>query len=333
MKKVCLALFVVLSFTSVLFQAASAESNLKPAALKKFQNEVVKTLPVESDIVRLAILDFEGDDGTIKNAVTSAITEKTTFKVIERADLDKILAEQGLQLKDIMDEKTRITHGKIKGVQGLLMGKVLGMQEGFMSYNIKVHLKLDDVEKGEIVVSKDISVPAVSPVRKWITIAGALILAFILLQIFLGMRRVKKHKEAIEEKTTIVKEDMQARVDLTKEIRKALTSISDAKSKLMDKGKTDEAVMIKDAEKEMLLLKEQVDNAPRGRIDVRTPEEHRKILEFDQKIISTFEGLTTSANRLYDTVLSGNTGNFQREIDVLKRDIKNAMNDFSSRGY
>ena len=29
------------------------------------------------------------------------------------------------------------------------MGKVLNMDKGFMSYNIKIHLKLDDVEKGE----------------------------------------------------------------------------------------------------------------------------------------------------------------------------------------
>ena len=328
MKKVCLALFMVLSLTFITFQTVSAESDLKPAALKKFQNEVIKTLPVESDIVRLAILDFEGDDGngTIKNAVTSAITEKTTFKVIERADLDKILEEQGLQLKDIMDEKTRITHGKIKGVQGLLMGKVLGMQEGFMSYNIKVHLKLDDVEKGEILVSKDISVTAVAPVRKWI-IYGILGIAII---VVVAIMLAKRRATVIE---TTVQKDVTARIDITKELNRAVMNISEARSKLVDKGKTDEAVMLKEAERDLLLLKEQADNAARGSSDMRKTKEFKEVLEFDRKIISTFEGLTKSADRLYNLVVSGNTDNLEREVDILKRDVKNTVNEFRSRGF
>jgi len=103
------------------------------------------------------------NNGTIRDAIISTISEKTSFKIIERTDLDQILKEQGLQLKDIMDEKTMIQHGKIKGVQGLLMGRVLGMESGFMSYTIQVHLKLDDVEKGEIVFAKDFNAYAVSP--------------------------------------------------------------------------------------------------------------------------------------------------------------------------
>ena len=326
MKKI-VSIFSVLLLSMFLFcQHAVAAEDLKAAAIKKLQTSVIKALPADSDIVRVAILDFEADDGTIKNAITSAVTEKTTFKVIERADLDKILEEQGLQLKDIMDEKTRITHGKIKGVQGLLMGKVLNMKEGFMSYDIKVHLKLDDVEKGEIVVSKDFSVSAVSPVRNWIFIGG---IGIVVILIVITM--LKKRQAMVI--TTTIKEDVAARVDLTKELSKALSNLSEAKAKLMDKGKTDEAVLLKDTERELQLLKEHVDNVARGSADIRETKEFKDVLEFDTKMMSSLEELTKSSDRVYNMVASGNMSNLEREVDTLKRDIKNTMSEFKNRRF
>ena len=326
MKKACLIIFIFCISILLFLQNASAANDLKVEAIKRLQASVIKALPAESDIVRVAVLDFEGDDGTVKNAITSAITDKTTFKVIERADLDKILEEQGLQLKDVMDEKTRITHGKIRGVQGLLMGKVLSMEKGFMSYNIKIHLKLDDVEKGEIIVSKDFSASAVSSVRNWI-FYGAIGIIIILVAITM----LKKRRATVV--STAIKEDVIARVDLTKELSKAVTNISEAKAKLMDKGKTHEAVMIKDAEREMQLLKEHVDNAARGSADMRKVKEFKEVLDFDTKIRSSFEELTKSADNIYDIVVSGNTGNLEKEITILKRDIKNTINEFRNRGF
>ena len=153
MKKVCLFLFTVVGLLLFISATALADSDLKSAALTKFQHSLLKALPAETKIVRIAVIGFEGDDGAIQNAVTSAITEKTRLKVIERKDLDKILAEQGIQLKDILDPKTRIQHGRIKGVQGLIFGNVLGWEKGFMSQSLRVHVKFDDVERGEILLS------------------------------------------------------------------------------------------------------------------------------------------------------------------------------------
>ena len=326
MKKLSLALTILFCSIFLISAYALAEADLKTAALKKFQQSIIKALPIETQIVRIAVLDFEGDDGTIQNAVTSAITEKTNFKVIERKDLDKILEEQGLQLKDIMDEKTRIRHGKIKGVQGLLFGKVLGMEKGFLSYTVKVHLKLDDVEKGEILFSKDFNIKVVSPVRDWIIygVIGVIILVFIVVAL------TKRRATVIK---TRVKEDVTVRVDITKEIARALTNISNAKTKLMAKGKTDEAVLLKDAERDLQLLKEQVDNAARGSADMRKAGEFKQVLNFDKAMMDSSENLNKSADRLYNKVLQGDLINFEKEADVLKRDIKNTMNEFSHRKF
>jgi curli biogenesis system outer membrane secretion channel CsgG len=207
MRRIVLAGAVFFFFMLLAIPGTAATASLKAEAIRKLQSAVVKALPAEGSIIRIAILDLAGDDGAVKNAITAIITEKTSFKVIERADLDMILKEQGLQLKDVMDEKTRIQHGKLKGVQGLLMGKVLGMESGFMSYTVRIHLKLDDVEKGEIVFARDFNVTAVSPVRAWIFIIAGLVLLIIVVAIVWGRRR-----SAIKE--TVIQADVKERVDL-----------------------------------------------------------------------------------------------------------------------
>jgi hypothetical protein len=326
MRRIYTALFLCLVSVFICLTNASAESELKAAATKKLQISVIKALPAESDMARIAVLDFEGDDGTIRNAITSAITEKTSFRVIERTDLDKILEEQGLQLKDIMDENTQITHGKIKGVQGLLFGKVVSMREGFMSYSIKANVKLDDVEKGEIVLSKDFDITAVSPLRQYLLYGVLALIILIVIVVFLNMRRAAVIR-------TSIKEDVGARRDIVKEISRAVTNISGAKAKLMDKGKTEDAVLLKDAEKDMMLLKQYVENAIRGDATMHKVKDFKDALENDKKIMSAFEDLTHSADKVYNVVLSGNNGSIEKEADLLKRDIKNAINEFKGRGF
>lgn len=326
MKKFSLVLTILICSIFLISAYAFAEADLKPAAIKKLQQSVIKALPTETQIVRIAILDFEGDDGTIQNAITSAITEKTNFKVIERKDLDKILEEQGLQLKDIMDEKTRIQHGKIKGVQGLLFGKVLGMEKGFLSYTVKVHLKLDDVEKGEILFSKDFNIKAVSPVRNWV-IYG--IIGIVILVVVIGM--LKKRRQVVINKA--VKEDVSARLDITREIDKAITNIATARSKLNSRGNSGDAIKLNGIESDLLHVKQVIQLAPRGSVLKDGTKEYKNVVEFDQNIKNSFEALTKYCERIYDVVASGNSASIEREIDMIAGAIKNTLNEFRDRKF
>jgi len=326
MQKIFLRLFVMAASILFSFTGAYGAENLRPVALQKLQNAVVKALPVETDIVRIAVLDFEGDDGTVKGAVTSAITEKTTFRVIEREDLDKILDEQGLQLKDIMDEKTRIEHGRIKGVQGLLMGRMLGEEKGFLSYTIRVYLKLDDVEKGEIIFARDFIVTGVSPWRERGIIGGLVCLVLIFFLISLAKSRASV-------KVARIQQDVSTRVDLSKEIGKALTNLSGIKTKLMDKGKTDEAVALKDAERDLGLLKDLVESAARGSADKRSKKEFKELIKFDEKMMNYIQDLTKSTEKMGNRVMSDDADNLGKEIEFLNRDIKNVTNEFKGRKF
>ena len=282
MRKIHFVLSILICSVFLISATAFAEADLKAAALKKFQQAIIKALPVETQIVRIAVLDFEGDDGTIQNDVTSAITEKTHFKVIERKDLDKILGEQGLQLKDVMDEKTRIKLGKIKGVQGLLFGKVLGVEKGFMSYTLKVHLKFDDVEKGEILFSKDFTSSVVSPTRNYLAFGA---ICIIILLVILGMLK-KRRVMAINK---AMKEDVSVRLDITREIDKAITNIATTRSKLNSRGNSGDAIKLNGIESDLLHVKQVIQLAPRGSVLKGGTKEYRNVVEFDQNIKNSFE--------------------------------------------
>jgi len=325
MRRIRLASFLLCVFLFLLVSTPATANDLKSDAIKVLQRAVVKALPTEGNIVRIAVLDFQNDDGTIRNAITSAITEKTPYKLIERADLDKILAEQGLQLKDIMDEKTRIEHGRLKGVQGLLLGNVQGMERGFMSYSINMNMKLDDVEKGEIVFAKDFTITAVSPWRNRLFVALIVMVALAILIGILARRTSGVKKTAIQK-------DVKVRVNIGQEISKAMATISEAKSKLMDKGKTNEAVLLKDAERNLLLFKESIENAIRGSEDMRSGKEFKKLLEFDKDFAGNVDNVSKYATRIYDITIAGNTDSMESEIDVLKKETNILMGEFKNRG-
>lgn len=325
MKKNLLILTVSVILSVLPLHSAFAESDLRATAVAKLQNAVLKALPAKPNISRIAVLDFDKDDGSVRNALTAAITEKTDLKVIERTDLDKILKEQGLQLKDILDEKSRITHGKIKGVQGLLFGQVTQSEAGFMSYNLKVSVKFDDVEKGEIVLAKDFSVSAISPYRSWLFYGVAGIIGIIAIIVILSGRRTT----AIER---TVREDVQVRVDLTREVGRAVAAISEAKAKVMERGDTGSAVFLKDLERDLLLLKEHADHAAQGSADMRALKELKQALDSDMGCRPIFEGVTRSADRVYEMAVACNASGLERELGELKRDIRNAMNEFTRRG-
>jgi len=323
MKKVALFICALFLFPFLFPHNVSAENDLKAAALRKLQHAVVKAIPTESGIIRLAVLDLEGDDGTVRNAITNAITEKTAFRVIERADLDKILAEQGLQLKDIMDEKTRIQPGRIRGVQAVMFGKVGGMEKGFMSHTVKVHLKLVDVEKGDILFSKDFDTTTYSPYRKWLLYGLIALLGLIALKWFIIPSR----------RSHLIETDTSLRVDLAKEVDKALANVSAVRSKLNSEGKQDKGVFFSDIESDLLHLKQVVQLAPRENVLKKGLGDHDNVNDFDRNVMSSFKLLTKSSKTLYETVVSGSPMDHRNEADLLKKDIHNLLNLYSERGF
>jgi len=336
MKRV-LAFVITLTLLIVFaVSTASASDELKAKAVRKLQKAVVAALSDESGIKRIAVLDIKGDDGTVKRAIISAITAENTLEVVERTDIDKILSEQGFQLKDIIDERTRVKPGKIRPVHGLLVGEGLVLRNTSMSSAVRVHLKLLGVESGEIVFAKDFNSTVSSP-WKGISIGfGIAVLVVIIFSISVSSRRRSKISEKlrldIAAKDGIRKDGVDVRGGISREVDKSLTNLSGARSKLSDNGNSDGAVIIGSAVKELQLLKEYINNATGGSIDMRSKKEFEDMIAADKCTQDSVRAMTISTDKIHELIISGNISGLENEIDILKRDIKNTMNEFKNRG-
>jgi hypothetical protein len=308
-RSVASVFFVVAAAALTLCSPCLAEESLHSQALMSLGGSVVKALPPDKIMTRVAVLDFKGDDNMVKNAVVSALNEKTPHRVIERIDFDKILAEQGLQLKDIMDEKTRIRHGRLKGVQGLLTGDVYSSKSGFMSHTIKANVKLLDVEKGEVVLSREFEVSAVSPVRHYVFMALPALILFLFI-IFLISRLVKRRRRKTA--VRVVEERGTNRREMTDGLDRIIGHVSEAKSRLVDKGKVEDAAELKNIERNLKEMRRSVASDGRG---------VHHTLRLDREVFWKFDDIERLSGRISNTASTGVPGDIGKDIGLLRAAI------------
>ncbi len=101
---------------------------------------------------KLAVLDFTRLDGSLDNfgrylaerLITSMfMTHK--FAVMERRQLDKILAELRLNLSDVIDPKNAKRLGRLHGVDAIATGSVTVLEE-----SVEVNARLIESESGKV---------------------------------------------------------------------------------------------------------------------------------------------------------------------------------------
>jgi hypothetical protein len=302
--------------------------DLQTQALRSLQESVLKKLPANRSLTRIAVLDFKGDDGTVKSAVTSILNERTGFKVMERADFDKILAEQGLQLKDIMDERTRIRHGRLKGVQGLLMGSVYASKAGFMSYGIKAAIRLVDVEKGEILLSREFEASAVSRWRRHVII-GSGVLGFLLLLalFFSGRSRRRRNREGMR----FVEEGRGNAREMRNGVDRIIAHVSGAKSRLVESGKASGAVELKDIEKTLMAIRRTVTGKPCGGFRGGATDPFQTGLYAGGEIFWRLEDIERLSERVHNIASAGPSDDVDREINILRSAVSHVDRDLKNR--
>jgi|GEM_PF-1617181 len=102
----------------------------------------------------VAVCPLTNDDGSA-NATGNSIAEELTgalvqrkVKVVERSALDLVLAELLVQNTILFDEESAQKLGKLTGASMVLTGKIISEKN-----NGKAHLRLIDVESGEIMLA------------------------------------------------------------------------------------------------------------------------------------------------------------------------------------
>ena len=100
----------------------------------------------------IAVLTLEGKGVTPQEAeilterLRSALVQDGRYQVVERSQMETILAEQGFQQSGCMSNECLIQAGLILGVQQMVGGTV-----GKIGYSYAVDLRLFDVETSEII--------------------------------------------------------------------------------------------------------------------------------------------------------------------------------------
>jgi TolB-like protein len=109
-------------------------------------------LPEQRITVAVADFDSQGlasyDASLLCDLYSNSLLSTGVFRVVERKELRKILAEQELQLSDMSEEESAVRIGRILNARYLSTGSI-----GRIGEKYTLNLKLIDIETGETLVS------------------------------------------------------------------------------------------------------------------------------------------------------------------------------------
>ncbi len=130
-----------------------------PGTSRKKEQLIVgnKTVKLVGERMGIAVLPFENKGASkdlgeiVLDKMTTVLVNQNRFKVMERAQLNKILEEQKLGMSGILDAATAARIGKGIGVDAIVMGSVVLTQNGSVSIDARVI----DTESARIIIARD----------------------------------------------------------------------------------------------------------------------------------------------------------------------------------
>jgi len=142
----CILLFLPLSVSA---QGGEAESPLPAGERAGERGGEGKVERVQEYV---AVIDLTMEMGVdpkarapLTNAIIDDLVQIGTYKVIDRANRDKILKEQGFQISDCVSEECRVQVGKMLGVGKLITGSLSRIGQTYLA-----SLQLVNVETGQV---------------------------------------------------------------------------------------------------------------------------------------------------------------------------------------
>jgi len=92
------------------------------------------------------------EGGLFSERLITRLSEGGVVRVVERALLDKIMAEQKLSAVGFVDPQSGVQIGKLIGARGIVSGSITDLGE-----NIEIHLRLVNVETSAIVATSKVT--------------------------------------------------------------------------------------------------------------------------------------------------------------------------------
>jgi len=129
---------------------AEVDALLLPVAQK------IKTVAGEA---KVGLGQFLKDGREYEPAVSRYVIARLTkllvddgVSVIERRDLDKVIAELKFQLSDLVDENTRVEIGEISGIDALVLGTVQDLSLSVY----RIDIKLEEMATARILMTESV---------------------------------------------------------------------------------------------------------------------------------------------------------------------------------
>ena len=120
-------------------EAPRTRATLAPGA--KVMNIAVSTLDAQNV--------SGGDAAVIADLLRSELVKSGAFNVVEKANMDKVLAEQGFQQTGCTSEECAVKLGKLLNVQRMIVGSF-----GKLMGRYFINLRVVDVESGKVIYSE-----------------------------------------------------------------------------------------------------------------------------------------------------------------------------------
>ncbi len=117
-----------------------------------------QTIKLVGERMGVAVLPFENKGASrdlgeiILDKMITVLVNQQRFKVLERAQIDKILQEQSFGASGIVDAATAAQIGRGIGVDGIIIGSVAAAPSGAISVDARVI----DTESAAIIVAQDV---------------------------------------------------------------------------------------------------------------------------------------------------------------------------------
>ena len=303
-------------------KALKADNHRKVA--REIALQVVDMLPDDIHFRLLGIGPIEEDDGTLVDALTTAVKTKTRYHLIERKDLNKILKEQGVQLSPISDPRRPVEPGKIKGVEGLLMGKIVKMNCSFLFCSMQVFMKLDDVEGGDVKFAETFDAYYLPPSTKY----GIAAVVVLILVIFYAKR---KRRRKFENDVKLVRQDSDLQQNVQNELKRARDNMNRAHDDLVAANRTDMSVKVRTAREEINNLLFQVEQDPGLHLDAIEKESKGEIKGFGKTMAGLSKNVLAESDKVLRAVRTKNDGAVTSAVADLQKEIKLAANRYYDR--
>lgn len=286
--------------------------------------QVVAELPDDIHFRLLAIGPIEGDDGRLAQALTVKIKSGTNYHLIERGDLDRLLEEQGVQLSPISDERRPVTPGKIKGVEGLLMGKIRAKRDTPFFSSIDVYLKLDNVEGGDIVFAQHFSARCIPAITYYL--AG---LIGILIFMLICANRIRKAKTRRTEK--LVQKDSGSLLALQSDIRQAKDNINRVHDQLVAQGQMDLSVAVQAVRDDLADLQARLERTPAVSLQAMEKGTPKGLKSHTGSMQRLIKNIAAESDRVGKAAQSDKSQKIMDALDNLKAEVALAAGWFEKR--